>query len=592
MAIVFDCPHCKTNYRLRDEFGGKTATCKNPNCRKVIPIPMSRTPGAVSPQDLDALAAAAFSDEPAVQQVAGPMIQVTCSGCDHVWMVESSKEGKNVLCPECRRPNRVPLRKQQEKADWRTGAGPSMAKKETGLDREGAFGTIGMGGISDDTAREIVKSREAEVEPEERRKKLIKRSLIAFVTIAILGAGGYYLFKSRKEAAADAKMEDAVKELTEATKDKDPKLEAIIFRASGEYRSRSAGSEKEAKDALLDLQKARNKAKAIKGSDADHNIILAEVAVTFTELMGTTEQVDKGARMKKDALLGEFRQTLQSITDPDATAEAIRGITRKLAADGHPTMAEEFTHQLAKPDELVGQIGLELLRLNRDAYKQQAEELLKKVSTNDAPSIQALRLVLNKPFAPKKGEAAPATSPVAQAESAALTGDFERAIRVSGKPEEKAKALAAAANVAFETNPAKATEMLKAAAELLKGEAKGLVSSIIVARVCKQLAYLDRADLADSLAGAQPDEPSKAWARLGGLRGRLLLSKDKKADDTWLETIGDPAKQAAAAKAREEIARHNAANGQDYQATVKSWPSGSVRPFGTAGLVLGKQDRK
>ena len=22
MAIVFDCPHCKTNYRLEDEFGG------------------------------------------------------------------------------------------------------------------------------------------------------------------------------------------------------------------------------------------------------------------------------------------------------------------------------------------------------------------------------------------------------------------------------------------------------------------------------------------------------------------------------------------------------------------------------------------
>jgi len=434
-----------------------------------------------------------------------------------------------------------------------------------------------------------VKGREVEEEPEERRKKLIKRSLIALVTIAVLGAGGYYLFKSRKEAATDAKMDDAVAELGKETKD--ARFEAIIRRASGEYKSRASNSEKETKDALLDLQKARNTAKSIKG-DADKNIILAEVAVTFTELMGTTEQVDKGARMKKDSLLSEFRQTLQSITDPDATAEAIRGITRKVAADGHPTMAEEFTHQLAKPDELVGQIGLELLRLNREAYKQQAEELLKKVSTNEAPSIQALRQVLNKPFTPKKGEVAPTTAAVAQAESAALTGDFERVMRVGGKPEEKAKALAAAANVAIDTNPAKAAEMLKAAAELLKGEAKGLVSPIIVARVCKQLTYLDHADLADSLAGAQPDESSKGWARLGVLRGRLLLSKDKKADDAWLATIGDPAKVAAAAKAHEEIARHNAANGQDYQATVKSWPSGSVRPFGTAGLILGKQDRK
>src|SRR5262249_2526962 len=146
MAIVFDCPHCKTNYRLRDEFGGKTATCKNPNCRKVIPIPMPRTPVAVSPHDLDAMAAAAFSDQPVEQQAGGEMIAVTCSACDHAWTVEANKEGKNVLCPECRRPNRVPMRKKQEKADWRTGGGPSMAKKETGLDREGAFGTVGMGG--------------------------------------------------------------------------------------------------------------------------------------------------------------------------------------------------------------------------------------------------------------------------------------------------------------------------------------------------------------------------------------------------------------------------------------------------------------
>src|SRR6478672_10661541 len=117
MAIEFDCSHCKTHYRLKDEFGGKTATCKNPACRKVIPIPMPKKPGlAAAPADLDALAAAAFSDEPAKAEVAEEMIQVTCAGCDHVWSVEASKEGKNVLCPECRRQNRVPMRKKEEKA--------------------------------------------------------------------------------------------------------------------------------------------------------------------------------------------------------------------------------------------------------------------------------------------------------------------------------------------------------------------------------------------------------------------------------------------------------------------------------------------
>src|SRR5687768_5750282 len=135
MAIDFDCPHCGTHYRLKDEVGGKTATCKNPDCRKVIPIPLptanGRPAAPAPPKDLDAFAAAAFAEDAAQQAKAGTgaTIQVTCAKCDHVWQVDESKEGKNVLCPECRQTNRVPLRKKADKADWRTGAGPTLAKK-------------------------------------------------------------------------------------------------------------------------------------------------------------------------------------------------------------------------------------------------------------------------------------------------------------------------------------------------------------------------------------------------------------------------------------------------------------------------------
>src|SRR5262245_33241594 len=262
MAIVFDCPFCGVNYRLKDEVGGKTATCKNPNCRKVIPIPMPNgpvRPPRHTPADLDALAAAAFAEEPA-QKAAEASIEVTCARCDHKWMVEASKEGKNVLCPECRHPNRVPARKKEEKADWRTGGGgPSMARRETGMDREGAFGTAHMGGISDDTARKIVSERVEEVEPEERRKKLLKRGIVTVAVLGVLGAGGYFALKTRKELKADASMAEAVKEVKESPDaSKDARALALIHRASGEHHTRTAENDKDATAALNDFKTARN----------------------------------------------------------------------------------------------------------------------------------------------------------------------------------------------------------------------------------------------------------------------------------------------------------------------------------------------
>ena len=66
--------------------------------------------------------------------------------------------------------------------------------------------------------------------------------------------------------------------------------------------------------------------------------------------------------------------------------------------------------------------------------------------------------------------------------------------------------------------------------------------------------------------------------------------KDK-ADDSWLDQVGDPAKLGAAVKAREEVARHNMAKGHKYDDTVKGWTKGVARPFGLAGIVLGRDDR-
>jgi hypothetical protein len=606
MAIEFNCPHCKTHYRLKDEFGGKTATCKNPNCRKVIPIPKpsgNGRPGA--PVDVDALAAAAFSDESA-KAAGGPeeMIQVTCAGCDHVWPIEASKEGKNVRCPECGKVVRVPLRKKEEKADWRTGGGgPSMAKRDTGMEREGAFGTGHMGGISGDTAREIVKGREAEEEPEERRKRRVKRAVLAVLVLGAIAAGGYFLLKTKREMTSDANMAEAVKELTDRGKDAqgkvDPRLDALIHRASAEYRGRTSGSESDAAEVLKDIKIARNRAKdarAGKGSSlTDADGIQADVAETVPLLLGVGDSADHSP--KKSDLVKELRQSLQDISDPDLAAEAVRAATRRAAAKELPTFAEEATQNLAP--ELTAQVALELLRINREKYKADADGVLKKLGNADTPGIQTLRALLNKLAAPKKeGEPPPTPSAAARAEAEAIKGNAAAAkglLPNVPKQEDKAKAMVAVAHSLADTNPGEASSMLTEAAKILK-DVKGSVSPWVSVRACELMGRLGQDAEAESLAASLPDEATRSWARLAAIRGKLESSslKGKKGDDSWLETVGDPTKLAAAAKAREVMARHNAAEGfaGDYGGVVKKWPAGTVRPFGTAGIVLGQLDKR
>jgi hypothetical protein len=604
MAIVFDCPHCKTNYRLKDEFAGKTATCKNPNCRKIIPIPKPTTATAGKSVDIDALAAAAFSDEPAVSTaVAEESLQVTCSGCDHVWSVEASKEGKNVLCPECRRPNRVPLRKKAEKADWRTGENrPTLAKVETGLDAQGAWGANQAVGIGQETAREIVKDRESQEEPEERRRRLIKRVVYGFLILGVFSAGVYYLAKQRKAVVNDEKMEDAVKEYT----GKDGKeratgpMFALIHRASGEYRIKAAANKDDAAEAMKDLKLARNSfAKNMPGvkstTSVEQNAALAEVAVTMVDLLGTAEQTESGVRLRKDEVAKEIRQTLSGITDPEIMADALRAVTRKLAEKEQVAAAGEIALQLG--NEMRGQVGLELLRIDREnKYRPEVEKLLASVqvgSEGKSVSIQALRLIFAKPG--KKDAEPSATSQVSYAEKAALTGDLagvKSSTAAARNSAERVQALIAAAHVLSESNAAESANLAEQAATTYAGEPSMPVSPWVGVRICRLLGKGGRFDAAEVLAGKIPSNQAQAqsWARLEILRGRLAQSKDK-AEISLCTSIGEPEAVAAAAKAYEEVARHNAFLGQDYKAIVKSWKAGTVRPFGTAGLVLGGQER-
>ena len=600
MAIVFDCPHCKTNYKLKDDVGGKTATCKNPNCRKVINIPMPKKPVAVAaPADLDAFAAAAFADDAAAKPVAEEMLTVTCAGCDHVWQVEASKEGKNVLCPECRKPNRVPPRKKEEKIDWKTGGGgPAGRKRETG---DNQFIQNVTTGIGQQTAQAIVKERDAQEEPEERRKRRLKIAGYSLLGVAVVGTALFFGLRARNEAKSDAKMEDAVAEV-EKEAPKDPRYKALIHRAAAEHGIRTADNDKQTKEASDDFKLARNSLGNAPAPGIDRNVILGDIAVSMADMLGTPDEVKDGKRVRHEDVVKEVRVTLQRIqpSETELLADIVRALTRKFAAKGHAAALEGIIAQLgpAAP-ELLGQMALELLRTDKDGHVATAEKALKAPNAETYPSLVAVRLALGKPApepktTPAGKKAAPPPEPLrAKVEAEVLKGNAGAAkgMARNGARDERPWALTAGGMAALDASPADAAEMLTEAAEQLEGT-KAQGGHWVAMRVCRGLGKLGKFDQADKLANSLTDEQAKAWAKLEVVRGRLAARKGEKADDSWLDAVGDPAKLGAAIKAREEVARHNAANGQTYDNVVKGWPKGTAKPFGLAGIVLGQDDRR
>jgi predicted negative regulator of RcsB-dependent stress response len=273
----------------------------------------------------------------------------------------------------------------------------------------------------------------------------------------------------------------------------------------------------------------------------------------------------------------------------------VRLLTRRFAEKGQPTGIEDVARQYPQNGaEMVGQVGLELLRLQPETYRPQAEDVLRHAN-GDGPALQALRLALGRPAVPEKkttDKKAAEPSAVAVAEAEALRGNIGAASQAAaraGQPEDRLRAFVAAAQAIIDSKPTEAAGLLDSAVAQAKA---GTPSTWLVVRLCRLLAKAGKFEAAESLVPSLTEEASKSWARLEILRGRLAAAGNGKAEDSWLSPLGDPTKSAAAAKGHEELARHNAAVGvADYQTTVKGWPAGTVRPFGTAGLTLGQQDR-
>ncbi|MFO0798419.1 MAG: hypothetical protein U0804_13160 [Gemmataceae bacterium] len=432
MAIEFNCPHCATSYKLKDELAGKKATCKNPDCRQVITIPAPKatvppTAGppaakpkpparkaAPKPEDVEAAALAALADAPKEEQQPDAPIPVVCAFCDHKWSESRDKAGKNVLCPnpECRQRNKVPVPKDEKPKDWRAeDTGPSLRKEL--FEKPTDVVSSGGGGYVTRKSMEEAGALEHELEPIPLKRRVFFALLVLTPVVALV-YGGWWIISRTKDGREDRLVNDAVAQFEKEDQaafpgGEGPLCGALLYTAAGEYaltETRGKEPEKALKDALAHFTKARGelgqagqKDDARKGGGAVRYAVGGELALAQLGLGGTDDEVKDGTRYrwvpqaasnrklrvneKSTDVHTELQKTLQLVlpADFDSRLALARRLTRELVKKGQVDIARDLpTVLFSTPEqaEAKAAVALEVWRADKASpFPAQAADELK-----------------------------------------------------------------------------------------------------------------------------------------------------------------------------------------------------------------------
>jgi hypothetical protein len=627
MAIVFNCPHCGEAHRVKDELAGKLGKCKRADCRQQILIPMKSTVPANGPAntggpvDAEALAAAAFSEEApaaAEETAAAKKIAISCSACDHKFEVDNGMQGKNTRCPECGSVFRVPKIIEDKPADWRDAnkGRPSMAKT-TEPAPTGAW-DVQRKGVSSDAIR---KTGADEIEEEEdvgeRRIRRLKQLLYGGALIGIIAFVIIYFVRRGRESAQEKWMDKAIEEV-ENKQDgaKRADFHAAIRSYAGEYFVRAAKKREDLEAAMKHFAEARAKLHDLPVGNVDRNGMLIELGLAYTTCGGDANEVSEEKRLPWTKVPAEVRKTFNSIPAGawELRVRAMRLLARKLAAKEQALLTTDVAQNCctgAEQPEMIGKIGIELFLAGK---KDLAEKVLAKAPNAAAPALTALWLALHPsearppasfahvPPPPAGTSSVSRNARLAYCEGLALQGKIGEARALAERPTprpedgfESIEALILVAAVAVETGKSgEAVAIIDAVAKSLKSEFKDAPQSgWLLVRAVEVAAKAGKMDAVQALLDSIKNPAVNSWARLGVLRLKLADQAKQRADETWVEAITDPSTvSVAAALARAEVARHNAAAGDNsYTKLVEGMTKGTIRPFGYAGTALGQQDR-
>jgi hypothetical protein len=634
MAIEFSCPHCNHAYRLKDEFAGRKATCKNPDCRQQITIPIP--PSAA---ELEAAAHSALADEAPKEEAAGESslktIPMTCSFCGHQWTEPMAKAGKNTLCPECRQRLRVPEPKEDVPDDWRQQKTklPSGAKERYEK----------LEGVQDAAEARIVSGealREADatgIEYEPRSAK--QKAFIVFGVlgiVAFIGFGIWYLVSSRRDNLHHQLMEEAQQDFAQVAQQDAPSeaglCNALLRTSAAEYTVRQ-NSEEALKAGRDHYTKALSELQQHRQSPARFHVA-GEIASVVIGFGGSDEEVNArqrfawqpgsqggkfGMGQKTFTVLEELRKPLEQAAQADIDYKLLlaRRLTRELTRKGQEAFAADMLPLalFADPekDEARAVVALEIHRLNKNSEipRKIAEALKARIETEERAkprtihwnpypaSAQILCDAVGVEFRPlslPQGNAGLSDNVrFAYTGIFALRGDLERALEVatrgtSADAPQKIRSLALCAE--WSDPPVRA---LDAAVVVVNGRGKQSLSQSYTARLAEIGMAHGHFQQARELAGSLTDEGLRAWAIGSGLRERAGTNPKDRADEGQIEAPRTPDKvKAGHYWGRLWIARQNARLSGDREAekaAVNGWSPEVLRRAGLAGIALGLQDR-
>jgi hypothetical protein len=656
MAIEFNCPHCVTPYKLKDELAGKKATCKNPGCRQVITIPALRAtvpPTAKpalklsppKPEDIEAAALAALADAPKEEQPADTPIPVVCAFCEHTWIEPRDKAGKNVLCPnpECRQRNKVPVPKDDKPTNWReTPQGPSLAKQNFEKPAD----------VMDAEAKVVSKAAwvegggaDQDLEPIPLKRKLFFGTLVAVPAIALV-YGVVWLIGNIGETKKDRFVKDALEQLGQGVGElsggEGPLYWAMLHTAAGEYElTESKDRDQALKKALDFFTKARDDVRQStqkddpkKPSGTARYAAGSELALAQLLLGGTDDEVKEGVRYrwlprtagprqrineKMVDVHTELQRTLQVIlpADYDQRMALARRLTRELVKKGQVELAADLPVMLfAGPEQAEAKavIALEVFRADKShPFPRQAADDLKAMLSKGVPektvfpsSAAVLWKAVGTEKVPNLGDGKlPAGAGAISLNTrtiavglALLEGRTDDAVEAARRPGLLHEQLKAAVQIAeWSPDPGSILDVAAAQVERATAGKKG-VDAIPPASLLLRLAQLGGAagkpEPAKALANMIADDGLKAWAKADALR--LAATPGSPLDEAAFEAPDDAAKlKAGHAWGRYWVARHNTRVSGDstkQKKVVEGWPKGTVQPLGLAGIALGLRDRE